>query len=300
MLTDNALEISFHHLALDKQAEIMWRAPNNPYEYTDALNDAVRRHFDAKVRFMKNLKIINDEEAVTINIFHGFRNEVYHIGLQHERVLPTISRFYLKVASDILSRQSLASLTYGVGLKPPDRVAKYFKNVNSVFPPLPSEYFDACSQISKKIVFEAAELAVALAEHMEELIDETDISLDTLSRDTPNPCTRDEVIVRCLAWKAAATDEAKEFARLNGCQVQGGFAYVDWIAKNYKLPIKKDPIENWRKRKDRLRLEENPHKALKLYRNFIDETVEIRNEIADSHAAFDRYIDGLIDERRGK
>lgn len=52
---------------------------------------------------------------------HDFRNELYHVGLQHESILPYIARFYLSVACGVLERFKGRGLSYWHGTQLPER-----------------------------------------------------------------------------------------------------------------------------------------------------------------------------------
>jgi hypothetical protein len=73
---------------------------------------------------------------------------------------------------------------------------------------------------------------------------------------------------------------------------------VEWIEKNYPLQFKNDPVPAWRKRTARLRGEGNPHKALKMYRSFMDDTAALRDSINESTGAVDQMIDEQIERGR--
>jgi hypothetical protein len=73
---------------------------------------------------------------------------------------------------------------------------------------------------------------------------------------------------------------------------------VNWLEQNYPFKFKGDPIEGWLKRSVRLRREADPHKALKMYRSFMDETAELRESVEESTSAVDQYVEGQIERMR--
>jgi hypothetical protein len=105
MMTDNALELVLHRIARDKAAYIKaYSYMSKDYEHTAALQDALGRSFDAKVKFAKLEGHLTPEDAQTVTILHDFRNVVYHIGLQHGAILPELAAFYFDLVCTILSR----------------------------------------------------------------------------------------------------------------------------------------------------------------------------------------------------
>ena len=112
MLTDNAVEITLHQIALDAQARSQRKwYHNQPYAHVKELRSALGRDFSAKLKFAKVVRKIDAETADTVMIGHRFRNEVYHLGLQHEAVLPAVSAFYLEVACAFLADYSPGSIS---------------------------------------------------------------------------------------------------------------------------------------------------------------------------------------------
>jgi len=63
--------------------------------------------------------------------------------------------------------------------------------------------------------------------------------------------------IDCQAWQFAATDERKEFIKQKGCTAKSGAAIVEWLIRNYKWPIKADPIPSWDKRLSKCKSETN-------------------------------------------
>ena len=90
MLIDNVVEITLHQIAKNVQAEAK--------SYTKSLRDALGQKFEDKVKFAQEIGRLDSEVGESIKVFHSFRNEIYHIGVHHEVVLPAITKFYFKVA----------------------------------------------------------------------------------------------------------------------------------------------------------------------------------------------------------
>jgi hypothetical protein len=52
-----------------------------------------------------------------------------------------------------------------------------------------------------------------------------------------------------------------------------------WIESNYPFQFRDDPTQKWHSLAGKIRQEDNPHVALKVYRDFIDETDSLREGI---------------------
>ena len=159
MLTDNAVEITLHRIALDEElaARQRWYDPK-PYEHAAQLRKALGKDFAPKVKFAKTLGKLGVENAKTISICHKFRNELYYVGLQHEAVLPAVSRFYFGIACGFLAKYSPDAIWYREGQELPRRAKAYFgdrPNVSEV----EKTYQEACSSLAPGVIVESSEFS---------------------------------------------------------------------------------------------------------------------------------------------
>lgn len=300
MLIDNAVEITLHQTAKDIRGErssFLYR--DKPYEHAAALDAALGQHFESKVKFVRKTGKLGAAESDSILILHAFRNEVYHIGVQYEAVLPSLSKLYFLLACDFLRSYEPKWISYSPGMKLPERAAKYFGNQKFFMRGI-EQYHAACDALGKSVTVAPAEFAETLADHMDDVIEQQDTAVDMIATGGPHTYSRDEAIEQTFAWKIAFTDEAKEFARDKGWRKGSVFDFVNWIAANYPLPIRHDPIQGWRARASSLRRETNPHKALKKYRDFMTQTADVRAALDEAHGQVDQYIQEQIDRMRGK
>lgn len=299
MLLDNVVEITLHQIAKDTQSErssYLYR--DEPYAHAAALKSALGQHFDAKVKFAKKIGQLADDAGDSIAIFHSFRNEVYHIGVQHEAILPAIVPFYFKLSCELLGSYKPTWLGYSPGMPLPERSKTYF-GTDWFFPRGIEDYHEACKTLGNSIAFEPAEMATALADHMDEVIEEQNIAIDMIATGGPRQYSRDQAIVETFAWRTAFSDEGKKFGREKGFS-GSVFQFVTWLAENYPFPFRSDPIAGWQARAARIREEKNPHRALKKYRDFMTQTADARDALDDAHRQVDQYIDEQIDRMRGK
>ncbi len=118
MLTDNAIELAMHELAKNKHSELKasW-IQRERYQHTKELDEAMGRVFEAKLKFAKLEGLLTEEQARTVAIMHNFRNELYHVGLQHEAILPALSRFYFSTACTVLGAYRIRYFSYWHGLE---------------------------------------------------------------------------------------------------------------------------------------------------------------------------------------
>jgi hypothetical protein len=303
MLTDNAVELALHKLATEKQAHLrMWRHLEDQSPHKQALADALGQSYDAKLKFARMEKMVTEEQARTVAIMHEFRNQLYHVGLQHESILPSISRFYFSVACEVLGAFPGHGLSYGSATVVPERAKKYFNSSTRGLAEL-SDYEKACKALEERCRHVKRTTIDALADHMDLLIKENDVYLDVISTGVfprGEGITRDQATIDCQTWRFAFTEKGHKFARENGFSGQSILDLVTWLGQKYPFRIKKDPIPGWWKQAKRMRSKGSAHLALANYVDFINNTAEFRNDLAESCAAAEAEIDRQIDEMRAR
>lgn len=300
MLTDNVVELALHQLAKDKKNELtMFSFRRENYKDAAALDEALGRRFEPKVKFAKLLGKLSDEIGESVSIFHTFRNEVYHIGVQHAAVLPTLATFYFSVACQFMEGYSPPFLSWGSNQKIPERARKYFSG-DELFPGTTQQFQSACSSLGNAAGRTPDSVAGVLADHMSQIVEEQDAAIDLISTGGPHKTSRDGAVIDCQAWPLAFSEEGKKFGQENGWPGGSILDFVEWIAKNFPLKFRRDPIPAWRKRVRTLRCEGNPHIVLKKYRSFMDQTADIREGIIDAARQVEAYIDEQIQRMRGK
>jgi len=296
MLSDNVVELTLHQLAKDTQSRVKANAwMREPYEHEKPLAKALGRWFEEKVRFAVLLGKLSPEIGESIRVNHLFRNDIYHVGLQHEAILPALATFYYDLACQLCADYEVRSWGYSPGQKLPDRAAKYMKGERSLIFDFPGEYRKACLALKAKSAHEPIAFAEALASHMDSVVEQHDKWIDYISRNAPRRESRDQVVIGCQSWPLLFTEEGRDFCRKNGFK-KGNL--VTWLEEHYPFKFKSDPIPAWRKRAERLRREKNAHTALKMYRSFMDDTADLRDALGDATSAVDNYVEEQIERMR--
>jgi hypothetical protein len=131
MLTDNVVELVLHQIAKDRQSRFKWsHLKRDEYPHAKALDKALQRSFEAKVKFARLGGEVDARTAQTISILHDYRNEVYHVGLQHEAILPALAAFHFDTACQFVSGYDPYGLSWGSNMRLPERAKKYFSGGN--------------------------------------------------------------------------------------------------------------------------------------------------------------------------
>ena len=299
MLIDNVAELTLHQLAADKAREDQaWKRQDVTESEQRLLAKALGQNFSDKAKFALGTGLIDEPTCNSLRYLHSFRNTAYHQGLRHESVLHSLAVFYFRIVCTILQAQSLTSWSWSTTDKISHRAQKYLGDPNSA---KKAEIFVAAYQRLDEVAASIGEnLVEDLADDMSDTIEHMDEMIDFLANDSPEPRTRDAVVIESQAWSIAFTEEGREFAKQNGYKEGSVAGYVDWIAERYPWTTKADPIAAWRKRQKALAGETNYHNALARYCEFMRQTRSFRSTIDDSAASLDMHIQMQIDEMRGK
>ncbi|SNT53121.1 hypothetical protein SAMN05216374_4623 [Tardiphaga sp. OK246] len=218
MLTDNAVELVLHQIAKDKASDIKtFSYLNEEFSHQANLNKALGRSFGDKVKFAKLMGSMTDEVFQTIVIMHGFRNEVYHVGLQHEAILSSLAMFYFDVACSYLATYKPRGLGWGASQKLPERAKKYFRG-HASFPGGFDDFANGCAALAKACGHDPAETVAVLADHFDEVVSDQDTRIDIVAQGVyeGQQTTRSQAVVGSQAWPLAFSEDGKAFARKHG------------------------------------------------------------------------------------
>jgi hypothetical protein len=281
----------------------MWQHLEEKYPHKQELADAMGQSFEAKLKFGRIEKMVTDEQARTVAIMHDFRNQLYHVGLQHESILPSLARFYFSVACGILSAFPGRGLSYGSATVVPERAKKYFTSRSRHSPAELGDFEKACKTLGDRCQFVKGTTIGTLADHIDFIITENNTYLDVIATGVypaGKGITRDQATIDCQAWRLAFAEQGHSFARNNDFSGRSIHDLVTWLGEKYPLRFKKDPIPGWRNQVKRMRSQGNPHLALANYVDFMKYTAQFREDLAESCAAAEAEIERQIDENRAR
>lgn len=301
MLTDNALELVLHQIVKDKRAEAgSWRYREEPYPYEAQLRKAFLGSFSDKLAFARLEAGLDAQASRTFNVLHEYRNDLYHAGLAHHAILPSLARFYLHTSCAFLSRYEPQGLGWGSAQRMPERAQKYFKG-DKLFPGEREDFAEACQAMAAASGFDAGEIVGVLADDLDRIIEGMDICIGIVADGVyeGQQTTRDEAILGTQAWDLAFDDDGKAFAAEKGFK-GNPLQFVDFLVENYPFRFRRDPIPSWQTQAKKLRANADAHIALDHYQSFVKQTGPLRAALEQSAAAAEAEIEAAIDRMRGK
>lgn len=299
MLVDNVVELTLHQFVQDKANENeMWGRFSDPKHDPTLIQRGLGQNFDNKARVSRKLGLFDESLCESILYLHSFRNSSYHKGLRHEGILHSLAIFYFTCACEVLKNYEPQMWCWSSTDKISYRARKYVGDAG-IFSHNES-YQAAYARLGEVALYMGKTLIADLTEDMRSTIESVDESIRFLSEDGPEEKSRDEVVVDSQAWPFAFTDEGRRFAFEHGYTDQTVGGLVDWLIANFNWQLKSDPIPSWLSRLESLSREDDEHKALKKYCDFMKQTEDIRSTIDESAAQLDGYIQQQIDIMRGK
>lgn len=299
MLIDNVVELVLHQHAKNKlMMGNAFASDRKPKPEWKAVVDATGPSFDAKVRHARSTAMISAATADSIQYLHSFRNSAYHQGSRHESILHSLAVFYFRAACAVLRAYKPAFYSMHSSDKISHRAVKYLGK------PGLFDQQDAFDRATGRLTEVAETLGENLIDDLQadmlSTIEQIDDWLDFVSENSPNFPSRDEAVRHCQAWPFAWTDEAKAFAKANGCNATHMGEYVEWLGHNYSWQVKTDPVASWKKRHGSLKKENDTDAALKKYCDFMKQTQAFRDALEEGVSQLDGYIQEQVDRARGK
>ena len=295
MLIDNAMELALHEHAEYQQSQHKYDG-EIPEDFREALQAALGRHFEPKVKFAKRTGFLNEDVAHSIVTLHSYRNQLHHRGLMHEEILHCLAMFYFRIACDVMERQPHMGYSWGSRTVIPMRAIKYLGTLPIKDPhkTVPAAW-SRLREVGTAIPYD---LSTDLQAQLAGVISETDELLGYLAKGHTGGMSRDEAAMDAQGWHVMFSDKGKAFARKNPCPAKTVQGVADWFRDNYPFDVKRDPIPAWTKRLEGLKSEKDEHKLLKKYHDFMQRTEDFREALSSSVAAFDAEVDRQIDAAR--
>jgi hypothetical protein len=301
MLTDNALELVLHQIVKEKRSDAAgWRYRDDPYPYEAQLRKAFLGSFSDKVAFARLDAGLDPRLARSFNILHDYRNEVYHAGLAHQDILPSLARLYFDAGCHFISTYRPRGLGWGSSQKMPERAQKYFQGERH-FPGKRDDFTEACKAMAEANGFDADTLVAVLSDDVDRIVDDMDTCIQICADGVyiGQQTSRDEAVLSTQVWDLAFADGGKGFLAARGFRGSMTDA-IDFLGQEYPFRYRRDPIPGWQAQAKKLRSNGNPHSALDHYRGFIEQTASLRAALEQSAAAAEAEIEAASDRMRGK
>ena len=304
ILTDNAVELMLHYQAVyTVRDKFCYPEISNLNESQET--DFLGRHFDPKVRLAKKLGIFGNEEAEYVSINHEYRNEVYHTGICHERIIWDLAWSYHSFATQLLPKIKMGlSQSWEGGKEVSPRLKRFISTEDDLaHGDIVQNIGTICDTVCDKLLKPTECLGHVLGQSISDDLKSLDKALSWIEKADGKPFSRNEIIVRLQLWSVMFDEERKKKCSRKPCgksveelQSDGVTEPVDIVGMFLEPPITKDPIEKWRKRSTSLKNEKNDLTCLKKYHSLRIEMNDLYEDV-QSHAS---ALEGHLEYLRGK
>jgi hypothetical protein len=301
ILTDNAIELMLHHQA--ESIGLGFSFPLSRRIEKEEQRELIGPHLEPKLRLARELNVLTEPETEFVVINHYYRNEVYHRGLRHNRVIWNLAWHYHSFACDLIRRLKAGlGVSYNPDKKVPARLAAYGLTQGELMKTHKDVVTVLANALGEKDVAPTERLGVVLGRAVAAEIRCLDQMLDWIVENTPpsRKRTRQEVIIENQLWavlfdpqrKAKCRRQPDAEARLVKAKAVSTDP-IDWIRAVFTPPIMTDPIASWIRRAGGVTAEKNVIKALKKYHSLrlvMDDLIEDTNTLA---GALENHLEQL-------
>ena len=331
ILIDNAVELMVHHrcmdrlkenerwsrLAMARQAVAKTRPPGGDNSDLDAISDtpvmtekqrkdAKGKHLDDKLKLLASMGDISAPERRFIAIAHGYRNELYHVGLAHNEVIRSIAGQYFLLSCDLFAR--LGNLSVWVIGGPPKEISTevaklYFAKGDSGSDWFGVEKGDVAERLRHALPKGIANLSKSLEESAEAHIIKAKEDFDYINRENPRGL-HDSELLEFIQWEY---DLEEELERQNVDGVWWDPEYQreiqrvkDELRPDWKQQHTSLPVERWFRQADRIGQTDDPLEAMELHDFFMKNLSYIADVINASAESLDKWQQDELDRIRGK
>lgn len=261
------------------------------------------RWFESKLRFLRELGEIDENEFNFLVAAHDLRNELFHVGMRRDNALRSVALEYFKVACKFFGAMapSIRSLLREDNYTP--ATEHYFRNDEGSISILDTEYADLSGHLLKDFPGDIEPLQKVLGIEMESRLNDLEYSFEFLINDNPARYSSEEILkISQIEYDVSSKIREKGIA---GSWMKPGYSEavhavrseveLRWRQKHRDLPIKK-----WLKRAEKIESESNSLISLHLYRVLHREILYIEEAISEAALELDIWIQMEIDRARGK
>ena len=194
ILIDNVAELIIHRRcqmhASAAKAEARFKEPNLSIIQR---RKALGVYLSEKTKILQTLGDINELERSFLTICHGYRNEIYHVGLRHEDIIQALAGEYYLFVCDIFQRMRPDIISWSSGDVYTPIAKKYLSQsgISNIFE------FDL-----EKIVLELENIKTStpslnekLSEYANDTLDQIEKDLEFLVADNPAGMSCSEVLM---------------------------------------------------------------------------------------------------------
>ena len=295
IFVDNGVELMLHQCCLDHLRYEPLLNRLSPNQRRMARGGVL----EGKLKVLCDLGDLTSEERRFIATAHHYRNELYHVGLQHDRIIRSLDGQYFLLACNLLTK-----LKYGYTINSGDiytEISEEYLQANKAGSSGATEAFS--QKLRRKLPTDIEPLPTVLAEEARRAIAEVEKCFGFIAPDTLEKSEQDAVL-RVAQWlydfrRSPGRDESDQFwiDPRNREQIEEIMRThrASWKQKRSSLPL-----QRWRSRAVEVGKQSNPIVALDIYRALREDMTYLEAAISDAAVDLDKRITYQSEIERGK
>lgn len=264
------------------------------------------RHLNPKLHVLEEMGDLTGVERQFISIAHGYRNELYHVGLRHDPIIRAVAGQYFLLCCDLFVRMGqLSSFNYSWSStdKYTSVARRYLPTRNGKIDFFSVDKSQLADKLRRALPDGLPDLSAVLADNAHECMLEVQRGFDFLVQDNPLGLDAQKVL-EVAQWQhdlAKAVRNEDLIGHWADPDYQEGYARIaadleaDWTQRHAVIPI-----ESWTRRATSLGNETDPLKAMERYKSLRDSMSYLEDSIISAAIDLDQAIQMEIDMARGK
>lgn len=302
LLVDNMVELMIHR-------ECQWAIAGDEFALKagrprfDAKSRAraLGHHVDEKIKFCRDLGVISLDEFDFIHSAHGYRNELYHVGIRHDGLIYPLAWQYHTLACELFAKLKVRAYTWE------SRKSVRSDAVCAHWPEGARALFDegAFSSASKSLIAAKPPLAPSFEKQLSrfalQAVEGVDSSLDFLVEDNMSGMGEEEVLTEVQFYAFIRSEDGEAALGFDGePSFEDYHRRVAQVRESWRPKYTSRPTPRWSKRATALAGASSPVDALRRFVGLRDEMAPFRRMVGAAASALDQEIQHRIDEARGK
>ena len=261
---------------------------------------------DGKLSVLESMEDITSKERRFITIAHGYRNELYHVGLTHDEIIRALSAQYFLLSCDLFTRlgnKGFFGPTFSSDDEYTDVAKRYLPLRNGRIFPSSVDKSELAGKLRHALPTGMPDLAVTLASSARKAIRKVTDKLAFLIQENPFGFDANEML-EVAQWQRDLA-EALDREGVDGLWIdpnyREGFSRVATeLETNWRQQYASLPHERWVLRATAVGRELDPLTALDLYQSLREDMSYLEESILSASSELDRWIQQEVDKARGK
>jgi len=305
ILTDNIIELMLHkQCEVEFQNDQLWKliSPDKQKYSTKLKQKVLGQQFIEKLKFVRRLGKISDDEKHFILVCHKYRNELYHSGIKHDDIIYPLAWYYHDIVCDMFPK---LKMSYGYSWSSRDFITEAVKKhagekgieILNV-----EESLAKTAESLKRHKPDISEpLPVFLSEAAIGRIGKVQKNLKFLVADNPQGYGEAEMIKHIQFYDFLETERERPDSPLSTCKDHKQFfQLVEKIKDKWQPKVGKNPISGWWQNAKDIATESNDTKGLLKFERLRANMMYFDGVVTEAAISLDGWIQEQIDIARGK